>query len=353
MIKEIIRSVYYDLPRMTFRGRALPCRNLVIELTYRCNLKCQMCSIMNEIEFRESNHKDAELKENEIIDIIDQLPENSNVTFTGGEIFLKKGIEEIIKRAAGKHRVTIATNGLLLAKHAEMVLKTGVKSLGVSLDGPPKLHNRIRNVSNAFEQLNNGLQTILEYKNQYKCKDPSITVNSVILKDNYSRLPEVVKIVKDIGLSSCSFQILDLSLSRSGIAPNGNLDLAQNPLKGIEKINPIKLKASLLKIIKEGQKHSVEINFAPQLTIDEIVAYYQGDFNHSNWRCSLPWNTMRISPYGDVYPCLNLFIGNVKKNKLKELWNHTKYFQFRQNLKKASLYPACIGCCKKLRSQTT
>jgi MoaA/NifB/PqqE/SkfB family radical SAM enzyme len=306
---------------------------------------------MNEIAARENKRKDAELNQNEILNIINQLPFNSNVTFTGGEIFLKKGIEEIIRKTAEKQNVTLATNGLLLSKYAELVIETGVKAIGVSLDGPPNLHNRIRNTRNAFDQLENSLHTILEYKRKYKSADPRITVNSVILKDNYDRLSDVVKIVKNIGLSSCSFQILDLSLYRSGVAPNGNLDLAKNPIKQIEKIDPIKLKASLVKIIKEGQKYNVEINFAPQLTIDEIVAYYQGDFNLSNWRCNLPWNTMRISPYGDVYPCLNLFIGNAKKNKLKELWNHPNYLQFRQNLEKITLSPACVGCCKKLRKK--
>ena len=89
MIKKIIRSLYYDLPPSVLNGRALPCRNLVMELTYRCNLSCQMCSIMNEIADREISRRDTELDQYEIMSIIDQLPFNSNVTFTGGEIFLK------------------------------------------------------------------------------------------------------------------------------------------------------------------------------------------------------------------------------------------------------------------------
>ena len=308
-----------------------------------------MCSIMNEIAARENNCKNTELNQDEIIGIIDQLPLKSNITFTGGEVFLKKGIEEIIRKTTTKHNVTIATNGLLLSKHAEMVMKTGVQAIGVSLDGPPELHNRIRNVRNAFDHLKNSIQIILKYKRKYKSTNPRIFVNSVILRDNYSRLPEVVKIVKSLGLRSCSFQILDLSLNRSGIEPNGNLNLSKNPLKAIEKIDPLQLKESLLKIVKEGKSHGVEIRFSPELTIDEIVEYYQGNFNRNNWKCSTPWNTMRISPYGDVYPCVNLLVGNVKNYKLDELWNHPTYLQFRRDLKKVSLYPACVGCCKKLR----
>ena len=350
MIKPIIRSLYYDLPPKVFNGRALPCRNLVIELTYRCNLSCQMCSIMNEIALREKKRKDSELNKDEIMSIIDQLPPNSNVTFTGGEVFLKKGIDEIIRKTAPKHTVTIATNGLLLFKHVELVLEAGVKAVGVSLDGPPDLHNQIRNVPNAFEKLKDSLQTLVEHKKANQSGIPKIYVNSVILQDNYFRLPEVVQIVKSMGLKSCSFQILDLSLNRSGIALNGQNNWHDNPLKDIERIDPDHLRESLRRIIAESAKHGVDAWFAPELTIDEIVEYYQGDFNLNNWKCSTPWNTMRISPYGDVYPCMNLFIGNIRENRLNKLWNHPTYLHFRQSLKKSSMFPACVGCCKKQRS---
>jgi radical SAM protein with 4Fe4S-binding SPASM domain len=302
---------------------------------------------MNEIAVRENNPNDVEMNKHEILNIIDQLPFRSNVTFTGGEIFLKKGIEEIIKKTAEKHRVAIATNGLLLSKHAEMVLNAGVKAIGVSMDGPPEVHDRVRNVRNAFQQLENSLIKIVEYKESNQSKTPKITVNSVILKDNYSRLFEVVEIVKNIGIKSCSFQIIDLSLNRSGIALNETIHFSKNPLKNIEKIDPIHLRQSLLKIMEEGEKNGIDIKFSPQLTIDEIVQYYQGTFNRYNWECLMPWNTMRISPYGDVYPCMNLYIGNVRENKLNKLWNASSYIQFRQSLKRSSLFPSCIGCCKK------
>jgi MoaA/NifB/PqqE/SkfB family radical SAM enzyme len=234
--------------------------------------------------------------------------------------------------------------------HVELVLEAGVKAVGVSLDGPPDLHNRIRNVPNAFEQLRNSLLTLVAYKKKHQSNYPKIAVNSVILKDNYFRLPEVVEIVKNMGIKSCSFQILDLSLNRSGIALNGHNNFNENPLINIDSIDPDHLRKSLKEIVAEGNKHGVETRFAPQLTIDEIVQYYQGNFNRNNWRCSSPWSTMRISPYGDVYPCMNLLIGNIRENRLNELWNHPAYLDFRQSLKNASLFPSCVGCCKKQRS---
>lgn len=351
-MKKIIRSVYYDLPQKIFKGKSFPCRNVIIELTYRCNLSCQMCSIMNEIAARENKQKKHELNKSEILNIIDQLPSKSNLTFTGGEIFLKNGIEEIIAKTAQKHHVTIATNGLLLSKHAEMIVKSGVEAIGVSLDGPPEVHNRIRNVRNAFEKLEESLRIVKQEKEKLKCINPKINVNSVILIDNYDSLNEIVNILKRNGINSCTFQILDLSLNRSGINLNGNKNFGENPLLNIDKISPILIKKALDNIMEQGKKQSLEIQFLPSLTIEEITQYYQGTFDLSNWECNLPWNTMRISPYGDVYPCLNLFIGNVRQNKLSTLWNNKTYTKFRQSLKRASLFPSCIGCCKMKRKNS-
>jgi radical SAM protein with 4Fe4S-binding SPASM domain len=307
---------------------------------------------MNELVVKEKKRNDVELNQDEIMSLIDQLPKNSNVTLTGGEVFLKKGIEEIIEKTAAKHHVTIATNGLLLSKHSEIVVKSGVEAIGVSLDGPPDVHNRIRNVPNAYEKLEESLRVLRLKKEKLKLTNPKINVNSVILTDNYDRLEKTVSFFKKNGISSCTFQILDLSLNRSGINLNGNKNFCQNPLVHIDKINPILMKKALDNIIEQGKKQSVDIRFLPQLTIDEITQYYQGTFDLTNWECNLPWNTMRVSPYGDVYPCMNLFIGNVRQNKLSTLWNNQTYTKFRQSLKHASLFPSCIGCCKMKRKKS-
>jgi len=317
-----------------------------MEMTYRCNLSCRMCSIMNEIEHKEQGKNGAELEKNEILQVVNQLPPGSNVTFTGGEVFLKKGIEEIITQTATRHNVTLATNGLLLCDYAALAVKTGVKALGVSLDGPPEVHNQIRNLSMAFDRLADGLQAVLCNRQNGL---PLINVNSVILQDNYSRLPEVPGILEEIGIHSCSFQVLDLSLNRSGIAPNGGASFDVNPLVDIQPVDPGHLKNSLENLLRAGREHHIDIRFVPAMCVDEIVAYYQGRFDLSLWNCRLPWDTMRISPYGDVYPCLNLLIGNVRNHKLKELWNSDSYRRFRKALKRASLFPSCVGCCKMQR----
>jgi MoaA/NifB/PqqE/SkfB family radical SAM enzyme len=304
---------------------------------------------MNEIADREKVKSDVELQSDELLDIIFQLPSGSNITFTGGEVFIKKEIEKILEKSSAKHNICIASNGLLLKKHSELIINNRIKSIGISLDGPPETHEHIRNHKGLFEKLQDGLRLIVEHKLSTGSSYPTININAVILRENYRTLQKIVPLVKTLGANSLSLQVFDPSLSRSGLSLQESINLDENPLNRIEKIDPESLQQSLEQVLQAGLKHKVDIHFMPELAIDEIVRFYQGQFDFDKWHCFLPWHTMRISPYGDIYPCLNLFIGNVRDGKLGRFLNNERYVEFRRMLKDKTLFNACIGCCKMAR----
>jgi radical SAM protein with 4Fe4S-binding SPASM domain len=277
-----------------------------------------------------------------------QLPHGSNITFTEGEAFLKRGFDEILEKTALRHRITVASNGVLLEKYSDLLIENRVQALGISLDGPPEIHDHVRNKKRAFHNLQKGLQALMAAKEKSNSIFPYINSNAVILNENFTTLPEIVRVVKRMGVNSCSFQIFDPSMRRSGLALQGRIDHDENPLDGVVRIDPFLLKQSLHKVLEEGEKHHMKVRFSPPLSVDEIVLYYQKKFNLSRWRCDLPWNTIRVSPYGDVFPCLNCSIGNIRKNDLSELWDNDRYVQFRRQLKTKGIFQMCIGCCKML-----
>src|SRR2546428_7804611 len=65
----------------------------------------------------------------------------------------------------------------------------------------------------------------------------------------------------------------------------------------------------------------------------------------SGHTCVSPWTTMYISPTGCVYPCLNYYVGNIREQPLRELWNSDRYRQYRKKLLRDGQFPDCIGCC--------
>src|SRR5512136_2462306 len=82
------------------------------ELTYRCNLACSHCYVVNRGE--------KELSFNEITDVLDQLAEANCffLTLTGGDVFMRDDTLNIVRYARSKGFVTkIFTNGNLITEN--------------------------------------------------------------------------------------------------------------------------------------------------------------------------------------------------------------------------------------------
>jgi MoaA/NifB/PqqE/SkfB family radical SAM enzyme len=79
-------------------------KEICIILTYRCNAKCNMCDVW---------HHPTKADEEITIEDIEKLPSGLRfINITGGEPFIRKDIEEIIKTILPKtERIVISTNG--------------------------------------------------------------------------------------------------------------------------------------------------------------------------------------------------------------------------------------------------
>jgi MoaA/NifB/PqqE/SkfB family radical SAM enzyme len=349
MLKKLLSRIYYRFPaRMPYLGYAFPCRNVVFELIYTCNLNCVMCPYAAEMRHEEPRGSDFKpLTRDEIAGLLQGFPKGSNITFTGGEPFLKEGILDILEKATERHKVTIATNGTLFNDDiTEKMVRWGVQLIGVSIDGPKDIHNEIRRDPQAYDKAMSAVSKIAEQKRVMNSKYPRLNLNGVILASNFDQLYKNIELANEIGADSCTFQVCDPSWNRSAWRLGEEIEVAE---KTIEKVDPIareKLTSALEHILSVSEKLKIAVNFMPQLSVKEIVDYCDNKFDMKKWYCLDPWSTMRISPYGDVFPCLNFKIGNVREQKPAKLWNSAKYKRFRKTLGKATLFDSCVGCCK-------
>ncbi|TLY39181.1 MAG: radical SAM protein, partial [Nitrospirae bacterium] len=94
----ILKNLYYGIPFRWFAGFVFPCRNVTLELTYRCNLTCDFCYLRVEEEtLGRKIEKKAELSYDEILAILRKLPRRSNITFVGGEVTLKDRFWDLVE----------------------------------------------------------------------------------------------------------------------------------------------------------------------------------------------------------------------------------------------------------------
>src|SRR5277367_5015862 len=121
---------------------------VVISPHNQCNCRCVMCDIWRIREPKEITPADLERQLASFRELGVRW-----VVFTGGEPQMNGQLTSLAQmlRSAGI-RVTMLTAGLLLKAHAESIA-ANIDDVIVSLDGPPVLHNRIRRVPEAFEQI--------------------------------------------------------------------------------------------------------------------------------------------------------------------------------------------------------
>lgn len=347
-MKKVLEKIYYLYPKiislLPFGCSPFPL-SLTIELTYRCNLNCSMCYLRKEENIRRLKMQ-KEMTTEEIKKIISQAPKITAITFTGGEVFLRNDFMNILKFACRSHRTGIITNGTMIEdNHLKNIVKLGVSSIMFSLDGPKDIHNKIRGQRGLFEKTINTVGKLQKIKSQYKLKRPIVTINSVITNDNVSFLEKIAQDAKNLQVDNLSFQYCDTAINRSGYHLSKKIDFTENVLSKVEKIDKKILKEQLIKAKKTAQKSAINFLLNPRININDFVNYYQQNLSLVKLICFRVWTHFRISPFGKAYPCFNYYLGDLKTQKLMDIWNSKKMRQFRQKVKKNKIFPACIGCC--------
>lgn len=147
-----------------------------------CNLNCTWCwgpDHKAKEEVTVDQWKEIAFKLNEL--------GTKNITFTGGETLMKKGLEEILKYVHEdlEMRTTLSTNGILLRRKAQEVLPY-VDDLGMPLDGHTREINNIMRVGTP-KHFDRVLDSIVLVQQQYPKID--LTVRTVMSAKNMESVP--------------------------------------------------------------------------------------------------------------------------------------------------------------------
>jgi MoaA/NifB/PqqE/SkfB family radical SAM enzyme len=291
----------------------------------QCNCRCVMCDIWRIRQAKEITPADLE----QHLDSFRKLGVRW-VVFSGGEPQLNEKWSYLARmlRSAGC-RVTLLTAGLLLESEAHAVADS-VDDVIVSLDGPPSVHNNIRRIENAFEQLARGVSALRHVR-----PDILIGARCTVQKANHRSLRSVVRSAKQIGLSSISFLAADLTSSAFN-RPKGWLpDRADRVALTPAEIDA--LESEIERLIDEQHtdlKSSFVVENAQKLR--RIVQHFRVHAHQTEPvapRCNAPWVSTVIEASGDVRPCFfHPVMGNIYRQPLAEIVNSPQAQQFRATL---------------------
>lgn len=313
----------------------------VLVLTNLCNLRCPHC-------FQAHKKSAGAMDEADWLRVIGQLPRKSIVTITGGEPLIFKGFRNIFEKAAENHPCNVITNGTLLNEE-NMALLLGKKNfrvLGVSIDGLKETMRKVRTLEHEdFEKLVKSLRRFVEMRKETG-SFAILNIKTVILDENAEELYDFHRFVKEeIGADTHDLYFLKGS-------PLQHADAAypmEECFKPVEPPGYAKkdiITEQLEKIFAYDDKDSgIKTFLHPKVPMRMVGALLEGRFNPSDYKkCIFPWSSLHINFNGEVYPCLSVLIGNVKRQSMGEIYKGDAYRAFLKEINRHGILPACARC---------
>jgi len=308
-----------------------------ILLTKKCNLRCNFC-----LADAGNAETENELETSEWLRFFERLRELQvfSITLSGGEVFLRKDIFELLTKLRGNrlHKIVILTNGTLITKEiAKRLNQLNIRSLAISIDGSEERHDQIRG-KGSFKKSIEGIHNLLKFG-----IIPQILFTPI--RNNYDNLGELIDFLTILGIRDIQVNTLD---------PKGRcFDI----YKDIVLEYPNQVKEFLEVIDKKREEYSnckINCEFGFYYHLPETYNYYLKNpenfkMKHLKDGCSAASTSCTITPTGDVIPCEGFptFIGgNIRNQNLLDIWTNSPKFQIIRDLAKFSMdqVPKCKDC---------
>jgi MoaA/NifB/PqqE/SkfB family radical SAM enzyme len=309
----------------------------------RCNCRCMMCDIWRIREVREITTAD-------LLPHIESLRSLGTkwVALSGGEALLHsdlRGLMELL-RAEGI-RISLLSTGLLLAANAEMIAEL-VDDVIVSLDGPREIHNHIRRVRDAYQQMAHGIAALRALR-----PDMPITARSTVQKTNFRHLPQTVAAAHELGLDSISFLAVDATSDAFNREGGWEENQQARVMLSSEETVELSTIISQMELDLTESFHSRFIQESPE-KLRRIVRHFRAALGQADPvapRCNAPWVSAVIEADGTVRPCFfHAPIGNFHEQPLADVLNSDKALHFRAGLD-IETNPTCKKCVCSLHYQ--
>lgn len=334
---EELTEFIYSNPGM------LPSRYVFV-ITNMCNLNCEFC-------FQDKKFRKDTMTAEDWIEVTKQLPDYARVTLTGGEPLIFNGFDKVFSYIAENFDCNLITNGLLLTEEKIDYLLSypRFKVLSVSIDD---IGNKIRSVK---EEQWNHLEKMLKYfveKRNENNSNAILDAKTMILDKNAENLFEIYKYLKEkIGIDTHTFQFLKGSPIQHADYMFNFEEICNKSQAYVYK-NFERIKEELKKVRQYNLQNKTNSFLHPKvasLTSNET----RGDITFLNYEeydktfyknCKFPWSSIHINPDGNVFPCLAISMGNIKKKSLVEIIGSQEFNKFRTLIKKEGTVEACNRC---------
>src|SRR5258708_1245309 len=280
------------------------------DLTYRCNERCVHCYL---------DHDDhGEMTTGEVKGVLDQLAAAGTffLIFSGGEILLRKDLFELVAYARElQFDVKLKTNGIMVGEpEAARIRELGVRQVQISVySHRPDVHDAITKVPGSL------LRTLAAIR-RLTAQGVRVMIANVLMRQNAADYPGVRALAVELGV--------DCTIDPT-IPPK---------MAGATSLVALRLPApQLVGVFRDRALVGDDFMTPPSTPIDEDTL---------NGRpCSAGHTFCYISPYGDVYPCVQFPLpsGNVRQQRFEQIWTGSPQLEEVRSIRVRDL-STCSSC---------
>jgi len=282
-----------------------------LDLTYRCNERCVHCYL---------DHDDhGEMTTAEIKSLLDDMAAAGVffLTISGGEILMRPDFFEILEHAhARTFCIKLKTNGIMIRDaEAARIRALGVESVQISVySHRPEVHD-------AITKVHGSLQRSIEAIRLLRKHGIHVDMANVLMIHNVHDYPGVRALAAELGAQF----IIDPTITPM--------------MDGDRSILSLNVEEAALREVfhDEGIAGNVaELCAPPQAP---------GEDDMDSLPCSAGHTACYVSPYGDVYPCVQFPLpsGNVRGAKFLDIWRHSPQLNEVRSIHLRDM-PSCSQC---------
>jgi radical SAM protein with 4Fe4S-binding SPASM domain len=341
LIEKVTRSAHVGaaLLHSTMTRPAAPLK-LNFCLTYWCQYRCKTCNIWQ-------RKPTDELTTDEVLAIVRENPTITWVDLTGGEIFLRPDIDEILEAVVtGWRRLALLhfpTNGFLtdrIVKSVERIAGRGPAQtiVTVSLDGDEQTNDEIRGIKGGFRRQ---IETFRALR-----RIPGITTVFGVTLSSYN-LGQFGRTFEALLRECPGLTIHDVHLNVAQVSSHYYDNAAVDGMTP----DPGKVREEL----REYRRLRGRARSATQLLENSYLRYLD-EFLQTR-RTPMPCHALRascfIDPWGIVYPCITYSkpIGRLRETgmRLDPIWNAHAATQVQREIWDGQC-PQCWTACEAYQS---
>jgi len=282
-----------------------------MDITWRCNERCVHCYLDHDGK--------GEMTTDEIKDVICQLADVGTffLSISGGEPLLRLDCFEILEFARAKRfNVKLKTNAFMIrAKEAARLRKLGIEQVQISVySHRPEVHDAITKLPGSLRRTSEAIRHL-------RANNIKVSVTNVLMKYNSRDAMGVKRLADEWGVNF----VVDPTITPmiNGDRSIMNLGITTDELEEI--------------MHTEEFVGSVGEFCAPISTVDDNVL--------DGYSCSAGHTLAYISPFGDVFPCVQfpMTCGNVRTQKFSDIWYDSPQFAELRSIHVRDLH-TCSHC---------